>query len=71
MIARIILKDILEQINGMPVEKYCGERYERGNEYTNGYAERSILTSLGEITLHLAGVRGKGILLYSLVEFES
>ena len=70
-IARILLKQILEQINEKLVEEYCGKRYERGKEHRNGYAKRTIVTLLGEITLHLARVRGKGIPLYSLVEFES
>ena len=33
-IARILLKQILEQINEMLVEEYCGKRYERGNSRT-------------------------------------
>jgi len=70
-IARILLKQILEQINEKLVEERCGKRYERGKEHRNGYAKRTIVTLLGEITLHLARVRGKGIPLYSLVEFES
>ncbi|MBO8180765.1 MAG: transposase [Archaeoglobus sp.] len=70
-IARMILKQILEQINEKLVEEYCGKRYERGKEHRNGYAKRTIVTLLGEITLHLARIRGKGIPLYSLVEFES
>jgi hypothetical protein len=70
-IARIILKHILEQINEMLVESYCGKRYERGREYRNGYTKRRIVTLLGEITLNLARIRGKGIPLYDLVEFES
>ena len=70
-IARIILKHILEQINEMLVEEYCGKRYERGKEYRNGYAKRTIVTLLGEITLNLARIRGKGIPLYDLIEFES
>ena len=70
-IARILLKQILEQINEKLVEEYCGKRYERGKEHRNGYAKRTIVTLLGEITLHLARVRGKGIPLYNLVEFES
>ena len=70
-IARILLKQILEQINEMLVESYCGKRYERGNECRNGYTKRTIVTLLGEITLNLARIRGKGIPLYSLVEFES
>ena len=70
-IARILLKQILEQINEMLVESYCGKRYERGKECRNGYTKRTIVTLLGEITLHLARIRGKGIPLYSLVEFES
>ena len=70
-IARILLKQILEQINERLVEEYCGKRYERGKEHRNGYAKRTIVTLLGEITLHLARIRGKGIPLYSLVEFES
>jgi len=69
-IARILLKQILEQINEKLVEEYCGKRYERGKEHRNGYTKRTIVTLLGEITLHLARVRGKGPL-YSLVEFES
>jgi len=70
-IARILLKQILEQINEKLVEEHCGKRYGRGKEHRNGYAKRTIVTLLGEITLHLARVRGKGIPLYSLVEFES
>ncbi|WP_290596476.1 MULTISPECIES: hypothetical protein [unclassified Archaeoglobus] len=70
-IARILLKQIFEQINEKLVEEYCGKRYERGKEHRNGYAKRTIVTLLGEITPHLARVRGKGIPLYSLVEFES
>ena len=70
-IARILLKQILEQINERLVESYCGKRYERGKEYRNGYTKRTIVTLLGEITLNLARIRGKGIPLYSLVEFES
>ncbi len=49
----------------------CGKRYERGKEYRNGYAKRTIVTLLGETTLNLARGRGKGIPLYDLVEFES
>ena len=60
-IARILLKQILEQINEMLVESYCGKRYERGKEHRNGYAKRTIVTLLGEITLNLARIRGKGI----------
>ncbi len=59
-IARIPLKQILEQINEMLVEEYCGKRYERGREYRNGYTKRRIATLLGEITLDLARIRGKG-----------
>ena len=69
-IARILLKQILEQINEKLVESYCGKRYERGKEHRNGYTKRTIVTLLGEITLHLARIRGKGYQ-YSLVEFES
>jgi len=58
-IARILLKQILEQINEMLVEEYCGKRYERGKEYRNGYAKRTIVTLLGEITLHLARLEEK------------
>jgi len=53
----------------MLVEEYCGKRYGRGREYRNGYTMRRIVTLLGEITLNLARIRGKGIPLY-LVEFE-
>ena len=70
-IARTLLKQILEQINEKLVEEYCGKRYERGKEHRNGYAKRTIVTLLGEITLHLARIRDKGIPLYDLVEFES
>jgi transposase-like protein len=70
-IARILLKQILEQINEKLVEEYCGKRYERGKEHRNGYRKRTIVTLLGEITLNLARIRGKGVPLYSLVEFES
>jgi len=61
----------LEQINEKLVEEYCGKRYERRKEYRNGYTKRTIVTLLGEITLNLARIRGKGIPSYSLVEFES
>ena len=73
-IARILLKQILEQINEMLVEEYCGKMYERGERrkgYRNGYAKRTIVTLLGEVTLNLRRIRGKGIPLYDLVEFES
>jgi len=70
-IARILLKHILEQINEKLVEEYCGKRYERDKMQRNGYRKRTIVTLLGEITLHLERIRGKGIPLYSLVEFES
>jgi len=49
----------------------AGRDTKEGKEYRNGYAKRTIVTLLGEITLHLARVRGKGIPLYDLVEFES
>jgi len=70
-IAKILLKHILEQINEKLVESYCGKRYERGKEHRNGYRKRTIVTMLGEITLHLAEIRSKGIPLYDLVELES
>ncbi|WP_456368517.1 transposase [Geoglobus sp.] len=70
-IARILLKHILEQINEMFVEEYCGKRYERGKMQRNGYRTRTIVTMLGEITLNLAVIRGRGIPLYDIVEFES
>jgi len=69
-IARILLKHILEEINEMLVEEYCGKRYERGKEYRNGYRKRTIVTLLGEVTLNLRRIRGKGIPLYDLIEFE-
>lgn len=70
-IARIILKHILEQINEIEVEKYCGKRYEREREKRNGKRRRKIVTLLGEIILNLTRIRGIGIPLYNIVEFES
>jgi hypothetical protein len=70
-IARILLKHVLEQINETLVEEYCGKRYERGKEHRNGYRKRTVVTLLGEITLNLARIRGKGVPLYDLVELES
>jgi len=70
-IARMILKHILEQINEMEVEKYCGKRYQRGDLLRNGKRRRKIVTLLGEVILSLTRIRGKGIPLYNLVEFES
>lgn len=68
-IARIILKHILEQINEIEVEKYCGKRYEREREKRNGKRRRKIVTLLA-IILNLTR-RGIGIPLYNIVEFES
>ncbi len=70
-IARILLKQILEQINEILVEEYCGKMYERDKMQRNGYRKRTIVTLLGEVTLNLRRIRGKGIPLYDLVEFES
>ena len=52
-IARIILKQILEQINERLVEEYCGKMYERDKMQRNGYRKRTIVTLLGEVTLNL------------------
>lgn len=70
-IARMILKQILEEINEIEVEKYCGKRYERGNCLRNGKRKRKIVTLLGEVILNLTRIRGKGIPLYNVIEFES
>jgi len=45
--------------------------YERDKMQRNGYRKRTIVTLLGEVTLNLRRIRGKGIPLYDLVEFES
>jgi len=50
-IARMLLKHILEEINEMLVESYCGKRYERGKEYRNGYRKRTIVTLLGKVSI--------------------
>ena len=47
-IARILLKQILEQINEMLVEEYCGKMYERDKMQRNGYAKRTIVTRLAK-----------------------
>ena len=52
-IARVILKHILEQINEMEVEKYCGKRYERAKSLRNGKRRSKIVTLLGEVILSL------------------
>ena len=67
----ILLKQILEQINEILVEEYCGKMYEKDKMQRNGYRKRTIVTLLGEVTLNLRRIRGKGIPLYDLVEFES
>jgi len=45
----MLLKHILEEINEMLVESYCGKRYEGGKEYRNGYRKRTIVTLLGKV----------------------
>lgn len=61
-IARMVLKQLLEQINDVLVEEHCGKRYERGKMRRHGKRKRTISTSLGEITLNLTRARGKGFL---------
>jgi len=71
--ARILLKQILEQINEMLVEEYCGKKYERGKEFRrHSKKKRTISTLLGEVTLNLTRIRGKKTIipLYDVVEFE-
>ena len=73
-IARMTLKQILEQINETLVEEYCGKKYERGKEFKrHSKKKRTISTLLGEVTLNLTRVRGKKTItpLYDVVEFES
>ncbi|MFO7966584.1 MAG: transposase, partial [Archaeoglobaceae archaeon] len=71
-IGRKALKYMLEELNEMKVERYCGKRHERGREYSrNGVRERTIVTSLGEVALNLTRIRDKGIPLYDVVDFES
>jgi len=41
-IAKMILKQILEEINEMLVEEYCGKRYERGKS-TETVMQRELL----------------------------
>ena len=48
-----------------------GRSNERGKMQRNGYRTRTIVTLLGEVTLNLAVIRGRGIPLYDIVEFES
>ncbi len=73
-IGRKALKYMLEELNEMEVERYCGKQYERGSDYSrNGQRGRTIVTSLGEVALDLTRVRGKelSIPLYDVVDFES
>ena len=70
-IARILLKQILEQINEMLVESHCEKRYERGKRIQKRIHKENNCNPAWGITLNLARIRGKGIPLYSLVEFES
>ena len=47
-IARILLKQILKQINKKLVGECCGKRYERGKMQRNGYRRRTIVSLLVE-----------------------
>jgi len=72
-IARMLFKQILEQVNEMLVEEYCGKKYERGKEFRrHSKKRRTISTLLGEVTLNLTRIRGKKTIipLYDVVEFE-
>ena len=44
------------------MEEYCGKRYERGKEYRNGYAKRTIVTLPGEITFIWRGLEVKALI---------
>jgi len=71
-IARMTLKQILEQINEILVEEYCGKKYERGKEFRrHSKKKRTISTLLGEVTLNLTRIKGKKTIIPSTMLLNS